>query len=204
MEKFKSVTSFLPRCGFDHILRGRAARVFHRTCLGGEPPLPKGRVPCRAGRHSLVLQQYYQILLNNSDVFAPQIISLKLFFVFTALIKFPFFLHHQRYQYFLEHQLHCHLLKHHQSFFYITDDVTDFLNSLLSVGDSMYGLDDPYMDRCDLNTLQQNVQYWSKCHYHPMTISLSTTQISEYVTIPSLSQSLGRTSKEKGWQQVGS
>ena len=37
-----------------------------------------------------------------------------------------------------------------------------------------------------------------------MTISLAMTQISEYVTIPSLFQSLGRTSKEKGWQQVGS
>ena len=169
MEKFKSVTSFLPR-GF----AGQSREGISQGLLGGEPPsFPRGGFP--AGR--AVNPWFYSN--NNSEVFAPQIISLKLFFVFTALIKFPFFLHHQWYQYFLEHQLHCHLLKHHQSFFYITDDVTDFLNSLLSVGDSMYGLDDPYMDRCDLNTLQRNVQYWSKCHYHPMTISLSTTQISK-------------------------
>ena len=75
------------------------------------------------------------------------------FFVFTASTKFLFFLHHQWYQFFLQHQFYCDLLKHHQSFFYTTGDVADFLDSLLSVGDSMYGLDDPYMDRCDLNTL---------------------------------------------------
>ena len=175
MEKFKSVTSFLPR-GFDHFCGAEPLGYFTGLAWAGSPPPSQGEGSLQGGPS---IPGFTAILLNNSDVFAPQIISLKLFFVFTALIKFPFFLHHQWYQYFLEHQLHCHLLKHHQSFFYITDDVTDFLNSLLSVGDSMYGLDDPYMDRCDLNTLQQNVQYWSKCHYHPMTISLSTTQISE-------------------------
>ena len=58
MEKFKSVTSFLPR-GFDHFCRAEPLGYFTGLAWAGSSPLPKWRVPCRAGRQSLVLQQYY-------------------------------------------------------------------------------------------------------------------------------------------------
>ena len=87
MEKFKSVTSFLPR-GFDHFCGAEPLGYFTGLAWAGNPPPSQGEGSLQGGPS---IPGFTAILLNNSDVFAPQITSLKLFFVFTALIKFPLF-----------------------------------------------------------------------------------------------------------------
>ena len=73
------LASPLPR-SFEHIFRLGTQGCFTGQGSAGNPPFPTGRVPCRAGRPSLILSSYHATQTHHHVAFGNSVISNKFHF----------------------------------------------------------------------------------------------------------------------------